>query len=95
MIELPDKIEKNMIKGIITDYKSSLNARQPAALNMLYDRMKIGFDKLSENAKSFLDEKVTKYIQDFNYIPRKQPLDTIYPKQNIEAQELALTPKIK
>ena len=95
MIELPNKLEEGVIKGINLDYKSSLNSRQPAALNAIYNRMKGSFETLSDNAKSFLDEKVKSYIDNFTYINKKQPLDFIYPKQNPEAEALALAPKIK
>jgi len=94
-IEVPDKIEQNMLKGINRDYLSSLNTKQPGALNMLAERMRIGFESLSENAKTFLDKKIITYIQDFTPIPKPKPLDLIYPKDNIEADQAALALKVK
>ena len=41
MIDVPNKIEQNVLKGVNRDYLSSLNTRQPEALNMLAERMRI------------------------------------------------------
>ena len=97
MIDVPNKIEQNVLKGVNRDYLSSLNTRQPGALNMLAERMRIGFDSLSENAQTFLEEKIVKYIEEFTPIPKPKPLDLIYPKDNIVADQaaLALKPNIK
>ena len=93
-IEVPDKIEENVIRGINRDYLSSLNSTQPQALNFYVDRMRTGFGSLSEIAKTFLDDNVINYIKDYEYTPTKNPLDFIYGAKNVLADTKALMPKI-